>query len=140
MKVLGIDYGSKRVGVASGDAEFGIAFPRDVLENKGLAELIEKIGVICDEIEVEMIVVGLPLNMQEEQQENRVMNDVRYFVKELRESFKNIKVEVLDERLSTHEGNQLLNDAHRRSGKQKLGRDAYAAQIILQRFFDKVKD
>jgi putative Holliday junction resolvase len=136
-KVLAIDYGSKRVGIATGDAEFGIAFPRGVLENKGVPILIAEIKKLCDELEVDLVVVGLPLNMEREHEINKITNDVRYFVKELREALEGIEVELFDERLSTFEGKELMEDIKKRSAKAKLGRDAYAAQIILQRFFAK---
>jgi putative pre-16S rRNA nuclease len=137
-KVLALDYGTKRVGVATGEADFGIAFPRAVIENKGVEGLVEKINDLCEELEVDTIVVGLPLNMDEEHEENEMMQEVRYFVNELRETVGDIDVELFDERLSTFEGKDLMRDAKNRSGKQELGRDAYAAQVILQRFFDKL--
>lgn len=137
MKVLSLDYGKKRVGVASGDTEFGIAFPRMVIENKGLSGLIEKIKDICDELGVSKIVVGLPLNMDREEEDNEMVVEVRYFVKELREVLVEVEVEFFDERLSSFEANKLLDDVKKHSGKLSLGKDAYAAQIILQRFFDK---
>ncbi len=137
MKVLSLDYGKKRVGVASGDTEFGIAFPRMVIENKGLSGLIEKIKDICDELGVSKIVVGLPLNMDREEKDNEMVVEVRYFVKELREGLVEVEVEFFDERLSSFEANKLLDDVKKHSRKLSLGKDAYAAQIILQRFFDK---
>ncbi len=137
-KVLALDYGTKRVGVATGDADFGIAFPRAVIGNKGVEGLVEEINRLCEELEVDTIVVGLPLNMDEEHEENEMMQEVRYFVKELRETVGDIDVELFDERLSTFEGKDLMRDAEKKSGKEELGRDAYAAQVILQRFFDKL--
>jgi len=137
-KVLALDYGTKRVGVATGEADFRIAFPRAVIENKGVEGLIEEINRLCEELEVDTIVVGLPLNMDEEHEENEMMQEVRYFVKELREKVEGIDVELFDERLSTFEGKDLMRDAKNKSGKEELGRDAYAAQVILQRFFDKL--
>jgi len=136
-KVLAIDYGSKRVGIATGDMEFGIAFPRAVLENKGVPVLIAEVKKFCDELEVDLIVVGLPLNMEREHEINKITNDVEYFVKELKKTLQGIEVELFDERLSTFEGKELMEDIKKRSAKAKLGRDAYAAQIILQRFFAK---
>lgn len=137
-KVLGIDYGKKRVGIASGDLEIGMAFPREVIENKGLEYLIESIRVICDEYLVVKIIVGLPLNMDREEEDNEMVQEVRYFVKELRNVLSEIDVQFFDERLSSFEAKDLLDDANAKSGKEKLGKDAYAAQVILQRYFDKM--
>lgn len=137
MKVLAIDYGKKRVGIASGDTNFKIAFPRAVLQNRGNDSLIEDIKKICDEMGVSMIVVGLPLNMEEEYPSNEILDDVEIFVDELKDTLKDVKVVLFDERLSTFEGKALMKDIKNIGGKQTLDDDAYAAQIILQRFFEK---
>lgn len=138
-KVLALDYGSKRVGIATGDFEDKIAFPRDVILNKGVDELVSTILKVAEELGVVLIVVGLPLNMEKDHFENRVMQDVRYFVKELKEELdEKIKVEFLDERLSSFEAGQILKNETFPSDRQKLGKDAYEAQVILQRFFDKM--
>jgi putative Holliday junction resolvase len=137
-KVLALDYGKKRVGLATGDFEFGIAFPREVILNNGISDLIEKIVSFCDEFQVSLIVVGLPLNMDFEEIENDMVTEVRYFVSELRKQLNDdIEVRFLDERLSSFEAKELMNDAKSIGDKKSFGKDAYAAQIILQRFFDK---
>lgn len=136
-KVLAVDYGSKRVGIATGDFEFGIAFPRDVFENKSLEELMSLIKDLVVELSIVLIVVGLPLNMSEEHSENKIFKGVLHFVDELKKSV-NVEVELFDERLSTFEASALMKEAKEfKSGDLK--KDAYAAQIILQRFFDKSK-
>ncbi len=137
MKVLAVDYGKKRVGIATGDSNFRIAFPRVVLNNHGIKPLIDDIRKICDEIGVSMIVVGLPLSMQEEHIANEILKHVKIFVDELKSSMKDIEIVLLDERLSTFEGQGLQNDVKNIGEKNPLEDDAYAAQIILQRFFEK---
>lgn len=135
-KVLALDYGTKRIGIASGDLEIGIAFPRDVFENK--ENVIERIGLLCEEIGVKKIIVGLPLNMSEGHGENKVMKSLKVFVEKLLSvvSKQEIGVELLDERLSSFEASQMTG----KSGKsRKENLDAYAAQIILQRYFDKLR-
>lgn len=137
-KVLGIDYGSKRVGVASGDLEDRIAFPRDLFLNEGVEELTEKVAGLCKELGVVLVVVGLPLNMGEEHLENEIMADVRHFVDILRKVLDGVEVEFFDERLSSFEAEKLMDEAAEASGKEPLSKDAYAAQVILQRFFDRM--
>lgn len=137
MKVLAIDYGKKRVGIATGDTNFKIAFPRAVLQNRGDDFLIEDIKKICDEMGVSMIVVGLPLNMEEEYPPNEILGHVKTFVDELKNHMTGIEIVLFDERLSTFEGKELMTDIKNIGGKQSLEDDAYAAQIILQRFFEK---
>lgn len=134
-KVLCLDYGLKHVGVASGDLEDKIAFPRDVLFNKGISELVSDICGICEELNVVLVVVGLPLNMDKEQLGNEMLIEVRNFAKELTKKLKGVKVQLFDERLSSFEAEKLMQESMDKI-KLGLGSHAYAAQIILQRFFD----
>ncbi len=122
-KVLAIDYGRKMVGLASGDLEIGIAFPRDVLENKGMSDLAEKIFGLCGELEVVMIVLGLP------QQESDIKDEIVSFGRLL--EAKGVIVEFVDEDFSSVEAQQMM------AGHEVKRFDANAAQIILQRFFNK---
>lgn len=134
--ILAIDYGRKRVGIATGDAEIGIAFPRTVILNRGIPNLVVEINNLCEELGVSSVVVGLPLN-GDGMDENEVMTDVRVFVDELKKNMNGVDVELLDERFSSFEADQLMNEAAEVSAGKTLGRDAYAAQVILRRFFDK---
>lgn len=133
-KVLGVDYGTRRVGVASGDLEIGIAFPRTVLENRGIDFVVARLAEICVELEVKVVVVGLPLNMKIEHGENKIMGELRKFVEKIKKSLKNIEVVLFDERLSTFEAGELM-DKYQLTGPD----DLYAAQIVLQRFFEGLK-
>lgn len=130
-KILAIDYGSKRIGVASGDLEVKIAFPRIVIENKGMAFVMEKLLKICRELDVRMIVVGLPLRMEEDQKENKIMQGVKIFTKKLKNALKDVEIVLIDERLSSFEADELMKQ-YNITGPD----DLYAAQIILQRFFN----
>lgn len=130
-KVLAIDYGSKRIGVASGDLEVKIAFPRIVIENKSMGSVMEKLLRICKELDVKMIVIGLPLRIEEEQKENKIMQGVRIFAKKLKNTLKDVEIVLIDERLSSFEADELMRQ-YNLTGPD----DLYAAQIILQRFFD----
>jgi len=137
-KILGLDYGRKRVGVATGDLSMKMSFARTVIENKGVTALLGEVGNLVDELGVSLVVVGLPLQVEHEGRENIIMDDVRYFVKELRNKLPEVEVEFFDERYSSFEADELMNDIEHKGG-EKLGRDAYAAQVILQRFFDKME-
>lgn len=130
-KVLAIDYGSKRIGVASGDLGVKIAFPRIVIENKSMGFVMEKLLRICKELDVKMIVIGLPLRMEEEQKENKIMQGVKIFAKKLKNTLKDVKIVLIDERLSSFEADELMKQ-YNLTGPD----DFYAAQIILQRFFN----
>ncbi len=133
-KVLALDYGKKRIGVASGDLEIGIAFPRMVLQNKSSDFVLSQLKSLCHDLSVKMIVMGLPLSMQEDQRENRIMKDVKVFAEELKLILKGVEIVLIDERLSSFEAEQLMVE-YGIEGHD----DSYAAQIILQRFFNKLK-
>ena len=133
-KVLALDYGKKRIGVASGDIEMGIAFPRIVIQNKSLPYVLGELTKMCKGLDVKMIVVGLPLSMQEDQRENRIMKDVKTFVEVLKTTFADLEIALFDERLSSFEAERLMSE-YKIEGPD----DLYAAQIILQRFFNKLK-
>lgn len=139
-KVLSIDYGKRHVGIATGDFEFKIAFPRVVLFNSGIEGLVKEIVNICNELQVVFIVIGLPLNMRADDFENAIMKDIRLFVEELKKSLETgVEIEFFDERLSSFEADELVSEMANKFGKtEKLEQDAYAAQIVLQRFFDKL--
>ena len=129
-----MDYGKRRIGVASGDFEIGIAFPRTIIENKSSDFVIGEISKLCKELDVKVIVVGLPLAMKDDQRENRIMKNVEIFVEKLHILFKDIQIELLDERLSSFEAEKLMGEYD-----MKGPDDLYAAQIILQRFFHNTK-
>lgn len=139
-KVLCLDYGKKRIGLASGNLEDKIAFPRGVIFNKDKQKSITEIAKICAELSVVLIVVGLPLNMEGEVSKNKMVPLVQNFVNELTKRIDNVKVAFFDERLSSFESEKIMKEIAEKFGKTRMPNDAYAAQIILQRFFDKFND
>jgi len=133
MRILSLDYGSKKVGIATGDSVLKIGFPRDVIPNEGFESLANKVDSMLDEYGCKVVLIGLPLN--DEGAENPILADVRKFAA-LLES-RGIKVELFDETLSSFEADALMKDALSKNGKNNLRRDAFAALVILQRFFEK---
>ena len=132
-KVLALDYGTKHVGMATGDEEMGIAFPRDVLPNR--EDIFDKILSLCVELGVGKIIIGMPFSMSEDFQSNKIVSEIESFAKILKEKVVDLKVDVefFDERLTSFEAEQMTGKKGRTS-KERL--DAFAAQVILQRYFD----
>jgi len=130
MNFLGIDYGEKRVGLATGNDETKIASPFLILENKGQDFLLEEIKNICEKENVEKIVVGMPLTMASEK--GPQAKEISRFVNFLKNNL-NTPVETEDERLTSAMVDALMAE----SGVKD--RDAVAAMIILQSFFDRKK-
>lgn len=118
---LGIDWGEKRIGLATADAETSIALPL-----KTVSTLAEVLAVIREE-KIDAIVIGSPKKMSGEAANNPLWLN---FVEQLRkESGKNVNL--LDERLSS-----LAADALAGGDKEKAERDEVAATIILQDYLD----
>jgi len=122
VKLLGIDYGTKRVGIASTDESGTFALPRAVLPNTH--ELIERIVEMAHEGEIEVVVMGESKNFKGEA--NSIMTEVREFARALED--KNIKVVFHPEVLTSME-------AERLQGSNDLN-DASAAALILKSYID----
>ena len=127
MRILGLDVGTKRVGVAISDPDEMLAFPLLVVERE---RAIEKIAELSLEYQVAKIVCGLPLKM--DGQTGTQAEDVLAFISKLKEKL-DIPIATLDERLSTKQVERVLG-----SGKKHRGViDKLAAQIILQTWLDR---
>lgn len=133
MRVLGIDYGSKRVGLALGDTESRIAGPWDVIPNEGFDELNDRIGTIVDRDDVERIVVGVPKPLRDRELENRQVEEILEFVEVLKAI--GVPVETVDEALSSKVAAVQAAEAGMREK-----RDDLAAAAILQTWLDQNKD
>lgn len=118
---LGIDWGEKRIGLATADSDVCLALPF-----KTVANLDEVLQVIKEE-DINCVVVGDPIKMGGAAANNPLWLDFMTKLKALAPC----KVEVLDERLSS-----LAADAKFGSKKDKAGRDEIAASIILQDYVD----
>ncbi|MFA6305244.1 MAG: Holliday junction resolvase RuvX [Candidatus Gracilibacteria bacterium] len=135
-KAVCIDYGKKRIGVATGDLEMKIAFPRQVFENKGLEKAAKRVFEIVSEFEAGVVVLGYPLNM-EQGAKNSMMIEVEKFREILQGVLpKEVEIVLFDERLSSFEAKDFFKDARENKIATSGRDDAYAAQITLQRYFD----
>jgi len=123
MRILGIDYGTKRVGLAISDVEEKIAFPLGVMPNS--PSLVRELIVLIAEKEIGRIVIGESL--KGDGRENALMEEVHIFVKKLIEAHP-IEVAFMNESLTTIE-------ARRASVESRV--DAQAATLILQRYLEK---
>ena len=131
-KLLGVDYGEKRVGLAVTDELGMLAHPRGSVPREKAVDEIER---LAREEEVTELVVGLPLNMNGTEGPQAAI--AREFAGEL--SGRGLKVTLLDERLTTVQAQSLLREAGIDSRKAKLKLDGASAQILLQAFVDSRK-
>ena len=131
MRILGIDHGDRRFGLALSDPGKSFAFPFEVIE--GEDALFKRLGPLLEEKEVERIIVGLPLNM--DGSTGKKANQVLDFKERLFEKF-SITIDVWDERLTTVQAENLLREVGGSARKRKSRVDMVAAQIILQSYLD----
>ena len=132
-RCIGIDLGSKRVGLAISDKINMIASPYKTLTFKDKQDLLDQLRLIIVEFKVKTIVLGLPLNMSggDSAQTKRV----REFKSVL--SIFNLPVKLEDERLSSVSAKRSLVMQDIKTGHNKSEIDKTAAAIILQQFLDK---
>ena len=132
-RILGVDFGSVRIGIAVSDELGLLAHPVETVPaGRGAAERIDE---IAREKEVERVVVGLPRQM------NGVMgtaaNEVLQFVAKLRQRL-SCEVVTWDERLTTSAANRALREGGQETKRSRKFVDQVAAQVILQGYLDQL--
>lgn len=133
MRVLGLDVGEKRIGIAISD-ELGITSRGlMVLERKGVNEDVKKVVEIAEQNCVDKIVIGLPVNMNGTY--GKGVENVKKFGEKLK-SIYNAQIIYWDERLTTVAAQKVLIDADISRKKRKGVIDKLAAVLILQSFLD----
>ncbi len=133
-RVLGLDFGERRIGVAVSDALGVMAQAAAVIERRSLPEDVRRIGEIAKRRGVGKIVLGLPLNM--DGSAGPQARRVRRFAGRLRREL-GLEVEQLwDERLSTVEAERALLEADESRAARREARDAVAAAVVLQSYLE----
>ncbi len=131
MKIMAVDYGESRTGVAISDVTEFLASPVEVIKEKNTRKAIEKIASKAIELKAEMLIIGLPRNMDGSYGE-RAQKCLS--VKEELTEMLDIPVESWDERSSTKSALNILTDTNTFGKKRKEVLDAVAATVILESF------
>ena len=132
-RVLGIDYGDSRIGLAMSDPLKIIASPFKTIRNEGNENCLQVFQSLIKEKDVETIVVGLPVGLKG--QETAQTKKVREFVSLLYAL--NLPIRLEDERLSSVSAEKSMIQQNIKTGHNKGLIDQRAAAIILQQFLDK---
>ena len=135
-RVLGVDHGTKRIGIAVSDELKMIAQPVEYIPAEPQESFWESFSKIIREKSVDQIIVGMPRNMNGTY--GPAAEKVKVFVEEIKQHYPEIKVRTWDERLTSSQANRLLIEADVRRGKRKEKVDKMAAAIILQSYLDAV--
>ncbi len=134
MRILGIDYGDKRVGLAVSSPVGSIAQGLPTIERIDGIDYLDELADVIKEREVGEIVVGLPKNMNDTIGEKA--EEVLVFVEDLKSKF-NLPVHTIDERLTTVRAHRAMAGAKISKKGKKKRVDMVAAQFILQAYLDK---
>lgn len=129
MKILAVDLGKARTGLAVCDDGEILASPVDVVQEWNRQKLLARVAEEARRLCVERIVVGLPRNMDGSEGESA--QNARTFAESLR-ALVTVSVEMQDERGTTVTAHNYLNDTDTRGKKRKAVVDAVAATVILQ--------
>lgn len=130
-RILAIDYGKKRIGLALSDPLKIIASPYEVWENKGQEDFLNKLDNLIIEKKVETLIIGLPKNMD---------GTLGFQAQEVKDVFKDYehaqisKIVYFDERLSSKQATEILHAQGINEKKQKGIKDAYAASVFLKEY------
>jgi putative Holliday junction resolvase len=133
MRILALDHGTKRVGVAVSDETKTIAQPLEYILIEPFAPFLERLKKLIVEKEVEIILVGMPRNMDGSY--GPAAQKVETFVAVLRGAI-TVPVKTLDERLTSAQANRVLIQGNVRRDKRKENVDKMAAAILLQSYLD----
>lgn len=132
-RILAVDYGEKRIGLAVSD-ELGItASPLMTLTRRSDDETVRQIAQLASKLRVAQIVVGLP--RRTDAQEGEMERKVKAFAEKLRQKV-SVPVVLFDERFTTRIAEQVLLEADLSRRKRKQVRDRLAAVILLQSFLE----
>ena len=133
MRILAIDHGSKRIGIAVSDELKMIAQPLEFIPAAPFPAFLARLNELINVKEVELILIGMPRNMDGSY--GPAAQKVEEFVEALK-SLVSVPVKLWDERLTSAQANRVLIQGNVRRDKRKEKVDAMAAAILLQSYLD----
>jgi putative Holliday junction resolvase len=136
MRILGLDYGTRRIGVAVSDELKMIAQPLEYIPATPFEKVLSRLKELLKEKEVEMVLIGLPRNMDGSY--GPAASKVQEFVQALAAAIE-VPIKTWDERLTSAQANRFLiqGNVRRQDRKQKV--DKTAAAILLQSYLDHLR-
>ena len=139
MRILGIDYGEARVGVAITDPlNITVQGLETIQRNNSDKVILKRLDEILNQYEIDTIVVGLPLNMNGTISQRAEITEK--FVHKLKCKYNKIKIEVIDERLTTVAAHKTMNFLEVNKNKKRDIVDTISAVYILETYLNKIKN
>jgi len=133
MRVLAIDHGTVRMGIAMSDEFKMIAQPLEFIPAEPFSGFLDRLRELLREYEVELILLGMPRNMDGSYGEASLK--VRDFEAVLKNSI-TVPMKTWDERLTSVQANRVLSEGRAKKKKKRQNVDAIAAAILLQSYLD----
>jgi putative Holliday junction resolvase len=133
MRILALDHGTKRIGVAVSDETRTIAQPLEFISAEPFANFLARLRQLIQDKEIELILVGLPRNMDGSY--GPAALKVQTFIAVLKDAVV-VPIQTLDERLTSVQANRILIQGGVRRDKRKEKVDKMAAAILLQSYLD----
>ena len=133
MRILAIDHGTKRMGIALSDETLTIAQPLEFIPAEPFGDFLARLKQLITEKQVDQILIGMPRNMDGSY--GPAALKVQEFVAVLKETIA-VPIKTWDERLTSAQANRMLIQAEVRRDKRKQRVDAAAAAILLQSYLD----
>jgi putative Holliday junction resolvase len=133
MRILAIDYGSTRIGLALSDPTGTLARPLPFIPAKGDAKLARELAALAAKEQAALILLGLPRHMNGSLGEAAAK--VQAFAATLGQATK-IPIKLVDERLTTVQASRQLHEAGKDTRKQRAHIDSEAAAVLLQGYLD----
>lgn len=139
MRILGIDYGEARVGIAVTDELNITAQGLETIQRKGSDKIVlRRLDEIFEKYDVSTIVVGMPLNMNGTISERAEIT--QKFVHKLKCKYNKMKIDTIDERLTTVEAHKTMNFLDVNKHKKRNIVDTISAVYILETYLNKSKN
>lgn len=139
MRILGIDYGDARVGIAITDPlNITVQGLETIQRNNCDKIVLKRLDEILKSYEVDTIVVGMPFNMNGTVSERAKITEK--FIHKLKCKYNKIKIEKIDERLTTVEAHKTMNFLEINKNKKKNIVDTISAVYILETYLNKMKN
>ena len=139
MRILGIDYGEARVGIAITDELNITSQGLETIQRKGSDKIVlRRLDEIFEKYNVDTIVVGMPLNMNGTMSERAEIT--QKFVHKLKCKYNKMKIDTIDERLTTVEAHKTMNFLDINKHKKRNIVDTISAVYILETYLNKSKN
>ena len=139
MRILGIDYGDARTGIAITDALNITVQGLETIHNQGSDRVIlSRLDEILEQYEIDTIVIGKPINMNGTPSERTEITEK--FIHKLKCKYNKIKIETIDERLTTVAAHKTMNFLDVNKNKKRNIVDTISAVYILETYLNKIKN